>query len=148
MISFFHYYDDLTDDEIQEVANERANTYINEAIILLKRKCEPRVSFAINTAVGADEFIEDLTDEEIILIGSDLAFEVYIGREVTKMKTRINTFTSNDLKALHSPANERKSFMDMYKQIQYDNQVKIADYASRDRNTGKFRSVNAEGVDA
>ena len=142
--TFFVYYGDLQDSEIQSIADERANTYINEAITLLKRKCETDLTFEINTTT--DDFIEDLTSEEIQLIGSDLAFEVYIARDVAKLKTRINTFTSSDLKALHSPANERKSFMDMYSALRQENLAKISDYAARDRVTGKFKSVNTEGV--
>lgn len=144
--TFYNFYDDLEDSEIQSIADERANTYIGEAITMLKRKCEPEIDFSLSSGDAPTTFADDWTDEEILLIGGDLAFEVYIGREVAKMKTRVNTFTSSDLKALHSPANERKSFMDMYKQIQLDNQAKIADYASRNRLTGKFLSVNEEGV--
>jgi len=144
--SFFQFYDDLSDTEIQDIADERANTLINEAIILLKRKCEPDIDFVIDISGIKDEFVDTLTAEEILLLGGDLAFEVYLGRKVAKMQTRINTFSSSDLKALHSPANERKSFMDMYKQIQAENQVKISDYASRNRLTGKFVSVNVDGV--
>jgi hypothetical protein len=142
--TFFQYFAEAKDDEIQAIADERVNTYISEAITLLKRKCEVELDFTLDTE--NDEFDEDFTDEEIQLIGGDLAFEVYIGRDVAKMKTRINTFTSSDLKALHSPANERNSFMAMYKQLQQDNISKIADYAARDRLTGKFKSVNTDGV--
>jgi hypothetical protein len=141
---FFQYYGDLDDEEIQAIADERANTYIKEAITLLKRKCDTDLTFAIDET--ADEFTEDLTDEEIQLIGGDLAFEVYIARDVAKMKTRINTFTSSDLKALHSPANERRSFMEMYEALRLENLARISDYAARDRSTGRFKSVNVEGV--
>jgi hypothetical protein len=141
--AFFQYYS-LTDVQIQALIDERANTYINEAIVLLKRKCEPEIEFTINTTT--DEFNDTLTAEEIQLIGGDLAFEAYLGRDVAKMRTRINTFTSSDLKALHSPANERNSFMTMFKQLQQDNLSKISDYAAKDRATGKFKSVNVDGV--
>ena len=143
---FFQYYGDLDDSEIQAIADERANTYIKEAITLLKRKCELDLTLAINET--DDEFEEDLTDEEIQLLGGDLAFEVYISRDVAKMKTRINTFTSSDLKALHSPANERRSFMEMYEALRLENLAKISDYAARDRSTGRFKSVNVDGVDS
>lgn len=141
--TFFQYYGDLTDDEIQELADERANAYIKEAVTILRRKSGTELTFAIDEV--ADEFVDDLTDEEIQLIGGDLAFEVYIARDIAKMKTRINTFTSSDLKALHSPANERKSFMDMYAALKEENLAKILDYTARDRITGKFKSVNAAG---
>lgn len=144
--AFYQYYGDLEDSEIQAIADERANTYIKEAITLLKRKCEADLTFAIDEE--ADEFTEDLTEEEIQLIGGDLAFEVYIARDIAKLKTRINTFTSSDLKALHSPANERKSFMDMYAALRIENATRISDYAARDRLTGKFLSVNVDGVDS
>lgn len=142
--TFFQYFGQWSDDEIQAIADERADTYIKEAITLLKRKCEPDIGFLM----GGDAFADDLTDEEVHLIGGDLAFQVYIGRDVAKMKTRINTFTSSDLKALHSPANERNSYMAMYDALCAENLAKIMDYASRDRLTGKFKSVNAGGVDS
>lgn len=144
--AFYQYYGDLEESEIQEIADERANTYIKEAITLLRRKCELDLTLAVNETT--DDFEEDLTDEEIQLLGGDLAFEVYIARDIAKMKTRINTFTSSDLKALHSPANERKSFMEMYAALRVENATKISDYAARDRLTGKFRSVNVDGVDS
>jgi hypothetical protein len=80
----------LTETEIQEIADERANTLIREAVIKLKRKCEPDIEFAVNETT--DEFTDNLTSEEIQLLGGDLAFEVYIARDIAKMKTRINTF--------------------------------------------------------
>lgn len=143
--SFYHYYDDLNDDEIQAIADERANTYINEAIINLKRKCEPDITFALSTVTDADEFTEDLTAEEILLIGGDLAFEAYIARGIAKLKAFEHYFAPSDMKTF-STANERKTFMDMYATICAENKVKISDYAARDRLTGKFKSVNTEGV--
>lgn len=143
--TFFQYFGQWDEDEIQAIADERADTYIKEAITLLKRKCEPDIGFAIDA--GAGEFVDDLTDEEIHLVGGDLAFQVYIGRDIAKMKTRINTFTSVDLKALHSPANERNSYMSMYSALCAENLAKIMDYSSRDRLTGRFKSVNAGGAE-
>lgn len=141
--TFNRYYDDLTDDEIQAIADERANTYINEAIILLKRKCEPDIDFIVNNTT--DQFEDDLTAEEILLLGSDLAFEVYIAKGIAKLKAFEHYFAPSDLKTF-STANERKTFMDMYAALCAENKVKISDYASRDRLTGKFKSVNTEGV--
>lgn len=141
--TFFQYFGDFSDEEIQAIADTRANTYIAEAVAILKRRCEVEIDFSIDEE--NDTFIDDLTAEEILLIGGDLAFEVYIGREIAKMKTRINTFSSSDLRALHSPASERKSFMDMYRELKADNEVKILDYASRDRTTGRYISVNKGG---
>ena len=113
---------------------------------MLKRKCEPQIGFSISSTENTDEFVDDLTDEEIQLLGGDLAFEAYLDTKIAKLDTMINTFSSSDLVALHSPANERKSFMDMCKDVKAENQVKISDYASRDRLTGKFFSVNEDGV--
>lgn len=136
--TFFRYYD-LADDEAMEVANERTNVYIKESVAILKRNCECDISFSINEE--EDEFVDDLTDDEVDLL-KEICFEVFIGRDVTKLKTRVNTFSSSDLKALHSPANERNSFMSMFKDIQYQNTVRISDYAAKDRITGKYKSVN------
>lgn len=142
--TFFQYFGQWDEEEIQAIADERADTYIKEAIALLRRKCKPDIGFIIDNTVG--EFVDDLTDDEIHLIGGDLAFQVYIGRDIAKMRTRVNTFTSTDLKALHSPANERNSYMAMYNSLCAENLTKIMDYSSRDRLSGKFKSVNVEGV--
>jgi hypothetical protein len=143
--TFHQYYADLEESEIEALSDERANTYIKKAIARLRQKGKPEISLAID--VETDTFVETLTDDEVLLIGGDLAFEVYIGRGVAKLKTLASTFPPSDMKALtHSPANERNSVMAMYKQLQSDNDVKISDYYAKDRATGEFKSPNSEGV--
>jgi hypothetical protein len=71
---------------------------------------------------------------------------VYIARDIAKMKTRINTFIQR-VESTPLPRQWAQSYMDMYAALCAENQQKIADYASRDRITGKFKTVNTDGID-
>lgn len=142
--TFFIYYGDLEDNEIQALADERVNTYLREAVVILRRKSDTDLTFAMDE--DSDEFVEDLTDEEIQLIGGDLAFEVYVGRDIAKMKARASIPSFSDFVAKHSPANERDSLVNMYKFLQDDNLAKITEYNAKDRLTGKYKTVNSVGV--
>ena len=84
---------------------------------------------------------EDLTSDEINLL-ADLMYEVYISRDIATLKSMVNALTSTDLKMLHSPANERKTFMDMYNTLKYNNEVAMSQYNGRDRKTGKRKVIN------
>lgn len=69
-------------------------------------------------------------------------YEVYISRDIATLKSMINILSSTDIKALYAPSNERKTFMDMYNTLKYNNEVAMSQYNSRDRKTGKRKMIN------
>ena len=135
---FFSYYN-LSAKEALEIAQKRAKNYLNEAVSILKRNCTLDFDLVLDDEV--EMISEDLTSDEINLL-ADLMYEVYISRDIATLKSMVNALTSTDLKMLHSPANERKTFMDMYNTLKYNNEVAMSQYNGRDRKTGKHKVIN------
>lgn len=135
---FFSYYN-LTTNEALEIAQKRAKNYLNEAVSILKRNCSLDFDLVLDDEM--EMISEDLTRDEINLL-ADLMYEVYISRDIATLKSMVNALTSTDLKMLHSPANERKTFMDMYSTLKYNNEVAMSQYNGRDRKTGKLKLIN------
>lgn len=135
---FFSYYN-LTANEALEIAQKRAKNYLNEAVSILKRNCSLDFDLVLDDEM--EMISEDLTRDEINLL-ADLMYEVYISRDIATLKSMVNALTSTDLKMLHSPANERKTFMDMYSTLKYNNEVAMSQYNGRDRKTGKLKLIN------
>ena len=136
--NFFSYYK-ITADEALEIAKKRAKNYLNEAVSILKRNCT--LDFDLELDDEVEMISEDLTNEEINLL-ADLMYEVYISRDIATLKSMINILSSTDIKALYAPSNERKTFMDMYNTLKYNNEVAMSQYNSRDRKTGKRKMIN------
>lgn len=135
---FFNYYN-LTNEEALELATSRAESYLKESIVKLTLKCTPDINF--NDVNWETKVLnEDLNLTEIDLLGN-LMFEMYLHKDISRLKGLETNFTPKDLQVFSS-SNSRKSFMDMYNEIKRDNLKLIADYASVDRLTGKKKTIN------
>lgn len=135
---FFSYYNVPIEDAIQ-LAKEQATNYLYEAIEKLTDGCTPDVDF-FDYDEDSAEFNLDITKKEQGLI-TDLMRQVYFERDFALLKAFKISMTPSDLNQF-SPASERKTFTDMVKMIQQDNEVKISKYASIDRLTGKKKTIN------
>ncbi|WP_143322797.1 hypothetical protein [Clostridium sp. HBUAS56010] len=135
---FFSYYNVPIGDAIQ-LAKEQATNYLYEAIEKLTDGCTPDVDF-FDYDEDSAEFNLDITKKEQGLI-TDLMRQVYFERDFALLKAFKISMTPSDLNQF-SPASERKTFTDMVKMIQQDNEVKISKYASVDRLTGKKKTIN------
>ena len=135
---FFSYYNVPIKDAIQ-LAKEQATNYLYEAIEKLTDGCTPDVDF-FDYDEDSAEFNFDITKKEQGLI-TDLMRQVYFERDFALLKAFKISMTPSDLNQF-SPASERKTFTDMVKMIQQDNEVKISKYASVDRLTGKKKTIN------
>lgn len=135
----FFSYNNVEVDEALKLAKSRAKNYLFEAIGILKMKCKLDVDIQLNDE--SESISVDLTDNEILLIAS-LMYERYLFRDVALLKSATNALTSSQIKMLFSPANDRKTFIDLYKTIQDENRVLIDNYNSRDRITGERKTIN------
>jgi hypothetical protein len=135
---FFCYYN-VAPDEAMLIAKERSKELLKEAIARLTMSCVPDVNFN-----DIDEECErinfNLTRIEVDLLAS-LMREKYFEKDFVLLKAFQINFSPKDLQ-LFSPANERKTFTDMYKDLVDENQIYISNYASRDRLTGKYKMIN------
>jgi len=136
--TFFSYYN-LTEAEALEIAKSRTKNYLNEAITIWERNCTLDIEIILDDEL--EGISADLTHNEINLV-ADLMYEVYISRDIVTLKSMVNALTSTDLKMLHSPANERKTFMDMYNTLKSNNEVAMSNYNGRDRLTGKRKVID------
>ena len=82
----------------------------------------------------------DCTKTEIDII-ANLMFEMYLFRDIAKLKSYETSFTPKDL-TVFSSSESRKSFMSMYNEIVSKNINMIDAYNSRDRLTGKRKTVD------
>lgn len=136
--TFFSYYN-LTEEDALEIAKSRTKNYLNEAITIWERNCTLDIEIVLDNKL--EKISADLTHNEINLV-ADLMYEVYISRDIVTLKSMVNALTSTDLKMLHSPANERKTFMDMYNTLKSNNEVAMSNYNGRDRLTGKRKVID------
>lgn len=135
---FFSYYN-VTLDEAMELAKSQSINYLYEAIERLVDECTPDVDF-FDYNEDIAEFNFDLTKKEQGIM-SDLMREVYFDRDLSLLKAFKISLTPSDLNQF-SPAAERKTFTDMLKEIKNENAVKISQYASVDRLTGKKKLID------
>ena len=135
---YFNYYN-LTPEESMELAKERAKTYLQESLAKLTLDSTNDVDFN-----DYDDTLEtvnlDCTKTEIDII-ANLMFEMYLFRDVAKLNSLSVSFTPTDLRVF-SPAEDRKSFLSMYNDIVAKNINMIDAYNSKDRLTGKRKTVD------
>ena len=136
-VDFFSYFE-LDEDECMEVAGQRAGVLLNEAISYLSRKLIVENIFSTANTLK-ERFSEELTDAEINLLVKTM-FLMYLQRDLTKLRTFHGVMTSSDLN-MYSPANERKTFVDMVQKYEEDLKVEISEYQMRDRTTGTFVQI-------
>lgn len=136
-VDFFNYFD-IDEDECMEVAGQRAEVLLIEATSYLSRKMVFESVFS-KYEVDSKEFDETLNSAEINLLVKTM-FLMYLQRDLTVLRTFHGVMTSSDLN-MYSPANERKTFVDMVQKYELDLQVEITEYQMRDRNTGTFVQI-------
>lgn len=151
-VDFFEYFE-LTEEESMEVAGQRAEVLLIEAASYLSRKMIVENVFS-RVKFSADEDIEDnsdvestvypcfedtLTDAEINLIVKTM-FLMYLQRDLTRLRTFHGVMTSSDLN-MYSPANERKTFVEMAQKYEAELKIEISEYQMRDRETGQYVQI-------
>lgn len=136
-VDFFSYFE-LNEDECMEVAGQRAGVLLNEATSYLSRKLIVENVFSTANTLK-ERFSEVLTGAEINLLVKTM-FLMYLQRDLTKLRTFHGVMTSSDLN-MYSPANERKTFVEMVQKYEEDLKVEISEYQMRDRTTGTFVQI-------
>lgn len=139
--SFFDYFG-IDEVEAEKVAKERARTFLREACSYLRRY----VSLDFNLSFATDEngetiFAEPITDDEVELL-ADIMLLPYFERGLAKLQPKLNTFAASELKLLHSPANERQTYMALITEQRTRINQLIADYYAKNRLTGAEKMVS------
>lgn len=134
-VDFFNYFE-LDEEESMEVAGQRAEVLLKEATSYL---CNILVVENAFSTVEDDAFAEKLTSVEINLLVKAM-FLCYLNRDLTTLRTFHGVMTSSDLN-MYSPANERKTFVDMVEKFEDELRIEISEYQMRDRVTGQFVQI-------
>lgn len=126
----------VTEEQLLEMLNKRSIELLDDAIAEL----QPNISTMQNVDLfNKDDLMEqfnfELTrvEEDII---SDMMVIKYFDEEFAKLKT-MQKYLGDDIKVF-SPANERRSFVEMFKFKKELVDTKIGNYNTRDRLSGKF----------
>ena len=134
-VDFFNYFE-LSEKESMEVAGQRAEVLLKEATSYL---CNILVVENVYSTTDGDAFTETLTNVEINLLVKAM-FLCYLNRDLTMLRTFHGVMTSSDLN-MYSPANERKTFVDMVEKYEDELRIEISEYQMRDRTTGQFIQI-------
>lgn len=135
---FFNYFN-LSEEEALNLATDRATSFMREAAARLNLEVSNGINFMDwDSQEGLWNF--ELTDVEKYILAS-VMFEVYLNRNVARLKAFSLNFTPSDL-AVFSPANDRATFMDMYERIKAENAAMIDNYKSKDRLTNSKLEID------
>ena len=144
--SFFNYFRIEDEESVMQIANERADTYLKEAVSRIMFECLPSVDFSLVEDEDGNLLLNcDATYQEKFLIVS-LMFEQYLYRDIAYLKCLNVNYTSTDLRVF-DPSNARASFMNMYLAVCEQNKELIDNYKNTNRDTGKLRSLNFSDYD-
>ena len=149
----FFMYNNVNIEEALEIAESRAEGYLIESIAKLVLSCTPTINFtdfdlAVSTTTGTPpvtttipaHFNPDLTFIEMDIL-TNLQYEKYLDKDTVLLKALANNLSPKDMNVF-SPANERKTFLEMLTFIKKENMKMIKQYTSRDRLTGALKQID------
>ena len=135
----FFNYGNVSESEINEIVKDHLLSLLNRAIDRLYSVGLPDVDF-----YDKDDTIQlinhSLVPQEVSLL-SDLMYLSYLEEDINKLKALGAVFRTSEINVIASPANERKTYMDMVEKV--ENQVinSVSNYLSRERLSWKFKSI-------
>lgn len=135
----FFNYTNLSDFEIDNLIEEHLISLLNRAIDKLYDCGMPDFDF-FNKDDVSQKFNDQLVPQEISLL-SDLMYLAYLEEDRNKLKAFGLIFRTSEINTMFSPANDRKSYIDMLSSIEIDILNAVSNYLSRDRKTWKFKSI-------
>ena len=143
----FFSYNNVEVNDALLIAKTRSKRYLQEALSTLSLKCTPDKNGTnfIDFDDKAEVLNYDISYIELDIIAS-IMYEKYLFREFSKLKAQANRFTTKDLNVF-SPANERNSFLEMYKQIHRENEVLIDNYKSINHTTGNTLMIDYSNIE-
>lgn len=126
---FFNYYG-LEAVQAMNLAEQRADSCLTQAATKLSIDNETAIDFS---DFSADDrvFAADFTNEEKYLLAR-LQYQQYLFRDFASLRAQSTLFTSAE-QVVFSPANERKTFINMYNMLCEENRNMVNSYLWKDR---------------
>lgn len=143
----FFSYNNVSINDALLIAKMRSKRYLKESLSTLALKCTPDKNGKnfIDFDDNAEILNYDISYTELDLITS-MMYEKYLFRELSKLKAQANRFTTKDFNVF-SPANERNSFLDMYKFVKRENEILIDNYNSINHLTGNTLTLDYSNIE-
>ncbi|RYI30607.1 hypothetical protein EVU96_09330 [Bacillus infantis] len=135
----FFNYRNLSEDEVKVILDDHMTSLLERAIDKLYSYGLPDINFYDKDDIG-QSFTESLVPQEISLL-SDLMYLAYIEEDRNKLKAYGMQFRTSEIDVLFSPANDRKTYLDMLETIEASIFNSVVTYFSRDRLTWKEKSI-------
>lgn len=135
----FFNYQGLSEERIKELIADHTLDLLNQSIDEIYRYGKPEVDFYDKDDTLL-QFNFDLVLQEIPIF-VDLMYQKYFDEDKNKLKAFGLQFTSDELNVICSPANDRKTFLEMVNKLETKNINNIKDYLSRDRKTWEHKSI-------
>ena len=136
----FFEYTNVPEFEVDILIRVKAFEYLDESISKIYEITSPQIDLDDwDTSDPPLFFNEDLTRKEIQMF-ANLMFEMFLSRDLAKLKIYNKFFTTNEINTF-SPAQDRKTFVEMYDLLVKDNEQTIKRYGSRDRLTNALLGV-------
>ena len=86
-----------------------------------------------------------MTRNEVFLLSS-LMYEYYLDKDISRIKTLNVNYTGTELRVF-DPSNARSSFLQLYENVQRQNEKLLDTYRNVNRETGEFISINSVTVE-
>lgn len=122
-----------------DIVKERSTHYMHEAAARMAIDGMPSVDF-LDYDDSTREFGFEMTRKEIFLMAS-LMYEMYIDRDIAKLKCLSVNYTSTDLRVF-DPSNARKTFAELYRMVCEQNARLLDAYRNTNRLTGEYVGIN------
>ena len=121
----------------------RADSCLRAAALKIAAENETDIDFT-DFDTETREFAADLTPQEKYLLAR-LQYEQYLYRDFAGLRAQATRFTSAE-QSVFSPANERRTFLQMFQVISSENKDMLDRYLWRDRLTGERKALPTEDI--
>jgi len=135
---FFNYFG-LNHVQSMNLAEQRADSCLVEAATDLAISNEADVDFS-DFNFEERQFNFELNEKEKYLLAR-LQYQRYLYRDFATLRAQAMRFTSSE-QEVFSPANDRKTFLNMYTAIKEENDILVSRYLEKDRNSGERKSLS------
>jgi hypothetical protein len=141
--NFFDYYN-LTAEQSEQLASDRADMYLKEAAARLVLETNGDINFCdYDTTMRTFNFDASNTEKELL---ASLQFEAYLERSYSKLNALDRSYAPSDLQVF-SPANDRRTFINMYNDVKEENIAKIDKYNAKDRKDNSEKLIDYTSYD-
>lgn len=135
----FFNYRNLSEAEINEIVEDHLMSLLDRAIDRIYDFGSPDFDF-YNRDDQLHQFNNELVKQEIALL-SDLMYLAYLEEDRNKLKAVGLKFRTSEVNVLFSPANDRKTYLEMVDKVESNTINSVVNYLSRNRLTWKEKSI-------